>query len=80
MGSYFNISLSVFRQPYAEGATRPDHVGKGLLSLGLQQREKLVIYADTRADWLMAAIGKNFFRFLFVGSPRHRRPRCVHLM
>ena len=37
---------------------RSDYFGKGLRSLGLQQREKLVIYADTRADWLMAAIGE----------------------
>jgi len=36
---------------------RSEACGKGLRSLGLQQRENIIIYADTRADWLMAAIG-----------------------
>ena len=49
--------LALFRQTYSEVDDRSDSFGKGLRSLGLQQREKLVIYMDTKADWLMAAIG-----------------------
>jgi len=51
------LLVAFFRHTYSEVDDRSDSFGKGLRYLGLQQREKLVIYMDTKADWLMAAIG-----------------------
>ena len=32
-----------------------DHFGRGLRAMGLQPREKMAIFADTRAEWMMVA-------------------------
>ena len=32
-----------------------DYFGRGLRQLGLQPRQKLCVFADTRAEWMIAA-------------------------
>jgi len=41
---------------YVDVASRADLLGKGLRELGLQPRDKVVLYANTCADWMTTAI------------------------
>jgi len=41
---------------YVDVAARAELLGKGLRELGLQPRDKVVIYANTCADWMMTSI------------------------
>ena len=40
---------------YEEADTMADNFGRGLRVLGMAPRDKLCLYADTRAEWLIAA-------------------------
>ena len=42
---------------YEDLDSTADYFGRGLRSLGLNPREKLCVYADTRAEWMIAAQG-----------------------
>ena len=48
MGDYQFIS-------YVEACERIDAIGRGFLSLGLQPGEKILIFAETRPEWLLSA-------------------------
>jgi len=41
---------------YQEMGRRVSKVGRGLRELGMEPRERLVVYADTSADWLVCAL------------------------
>eukprot|EP00928_Gymnodinium_smaydae_P061414 TRINITY_DN45496_c0_g1_i1.p1 TRINITY_DN45496_c0_g1~~TRINITY_DN45496_c0_g1_i1.p1 ORF type:complete len:729 (+),score=212.97 TRINITY_DN45496_c0_g1_i1:76-2262(+) len=40
---------------YEEYGERVEHMGSGLVALGLRPQEKLVIYAETQKDWMVSA-------------------------
>lgn len=42
---------------YNDVDTLAENFGKGLRSLGLKPKDKIGIFAETRAEWLIAAIG-----------------------
>ena len=57
---------------YAEVDVRARAFGKGLAALGQQVRENIVIFSETKADWMIAAQGcfaQNFPRRLFIFFP-----------
>jgi len=41
---------------YSEVNTKADELGKGLRELGVQPGEKIVLYANTCADWMVSAV------------------------
>lgn len=41
---------------YGQVMDRVDHLAAGLLSIGLKSNENIVIYAETRAEWLICAM------------------------
>ena len=54
---------------YAEVDVRARAFGKGLAALGQQVRENIVIFSETKADWMIAAQGcfaQNFPRRCFI--------------
>ena len=56
---------------YAEVDVRARAFGKGLAALGQQVRENIVIFSETKADWMIAAQGcfaQNFPRRFFTFS------------
>lgn len=57
---------------YAEVDVRARAFGKGLAALGQQVRENIVIFSETKADWMIAAQGcfaQNFPRRFFIIFP-----------
>ncbi|CAF4775860.1 unnamed protein product, partial [Rotaria sp. Silwood2] len=40
---------------YVEACNRISSIGRGLLSLGLKPGDKILIYAETRPEWLLTA-------------------------
>jgi len=42
---------------YKELDTKADFLGKGLRELGVQPKDKIVLYANTCAEWMMSAVG-----------------------
>jgi len=44
-------------QTYNDVATQAENLGKGLRELGLSPKDKVVLYANTRAEWMISAIG-----------------------
>ena len=40
---------------YEDLDSTSDYFGRGLRQLGLQPRQKLCVFADTRAEWMIAA-------------------------
>ena len=53
-----NFDLGDYRWiTYEELDSTADYFGRGLRHLGLEPRERLVIFADTRAEWMIAAQG-----------------------
>ena len=49
---------------FAEAGVIADNFGRGLRQLGLQPKEHVVIFAETRAEWMLAAHG--MFKYNFV--------------
>ena len=49
MGDYQFLS-------YREACERIDGIGRGFLSLGLRPGEKILIFAETRPEWLLSAL------------------------
>jgi len=43
-------------QTYAEVSTEVDNLGKGLRELGIQPRDKIVVYGNTCAEWIISSI------------------------
>jgi len=52
---------------FNEAHSTSSSFGKGLKELGIASEESIVIYADTRAEWLMAALGA-FSQSITVGT------------
>jgi len=44
-------------QTYSQVAAKADCLGKGLREIGAKQRDRVVIYANTSAEWMICAIG-----------------------
>merc|ERR1719318_1593531 len=44
-------------QTYSEVAAQAEHMGRGLREVGVRPREKVVLYANTCAEWMVAAAG-----------------------
>lgn len=42
------------------------YVGRGLQMLGMKSRDKLVMYCDTKAEWMITAVGCFKFNFTLV--------------
>ena len=42
---------------FIETEQMAQHFGKGLIELGIKPRDKIVIFAETRAEWMIAAHG-----------------------
>ena len=42
------------------------HVYRGLQMLGMKSRDKLVMYCDTKAEWMITAVGCFKFNFTLV--------------
>ena len=40
---------------YRQACERIEMIGRGLLSLGLKPRDRVLIYAETRPEWLLTA-------------------------
>ena len=51
---------------YNEVLDKVELFGRGLLALGQRTKENLVIFADTRAEWMIAA--QSCFSFNFPGK------------
>ena len=47
---------------------RVDSLGQGLLALGLQPRQYILLFAETRAEWMIAV--QTAFRYNFSGKRR----------
>jgi len=43
-------------QTYDEVHTKAEHLGKGLRELGVKPKDKVVLYANTCADWMVSAV------------------------
>eukprot|EP00092_Neocalanus_flemingeri_P016880 GFUD01018258.1.p1 GENE.GFUD01018258.1~~GFUD01018258.1.p1 ORF type:complete len:731 (+),score=161.78 GFUD01018258.1:266-2194(+) len=43
-------------QSYSDLNTKAEHFGKGLRELGVEPRDKIVLYANTCADWMVSAM------------------------
>lgn len=43
-------------QTYRETFERIDAIGRGLLSIGLKKGDRILIFAETRAEWLLTAL------------------------
>ena len=41
---------------YREAFNRIERIGRGLLSIGARPGEKILIFAETRAEWLLTAL------------------------
>jgi long-chain acyl-CoA synthetase len=41
---------------YEDADSTAEHLGRGLRSLGMQPKERICIFADTRAEWFLTAI------------------------
>ncbi|XP_037090567.1 long-chain-fatty-acid--CoA ligase 4-like [Pollicipes pollicipes] len=55
------FSMGEFRWvSYVEFAERAEWFGRALREVGLQPGDRLVIFAETRAEWLIAAVGAFF--------------------
>lgn len=50
-------------QNYSEVSDRVDHVGAGLLGIGHKTGENLVIFSDTRPEWLITGLASLKFGF-----------------
>merc|ERR1719180_13892 len=44
-------------QTYSQVAAKADCLGRGLREIGAKPRDRVVIYANTSADWMICAIG-----------------------
>lgn len=44
-------------ESYRDVAANVDAFGKGIRYLGIQPRQTICIFADTRAEWLVSALG-----------------------
>ena len=44
-------------QTYSQVAAKADCLGKGLREVGVKPRDRVVIYANTSAEWMVCAIG-----------------------
>jgi len=44
-------------QTYSQVAAKADCLGRGLREIGVKPRDRVVIYANTSADWMICAIG-----------------------
>jgi long-chain acyl-CoA synthetase len=42
---------------YGEYFTRIEHFGAGLVKLGMQPKDNLIIFADTQYQWMLSAFG-----------------------
>jgi long-chain acyl-CoA synthetase len=52
---------------YTEAHATSTHFGKGLRALGQLPRTPIAIYAETRAEWLMSAMGA-FSQSIYVAT------------
>ena len=50
-----DLSSSAFASNLLILDSTSDYFGRGLRQLGLQPREKLCVFADTRAEWMITA-------------------------
>jgi long-chain acyl-CoA synthetase len=48
LGEY---KFTTYRQSY----TRIENIGKGLLSIGAKPSDKILIFSETRSEWLLSA-------------------------
>ena len=56
--SIFPVRVTLTRKyciSFADLDSTSDYFGRGLRALGLQPRQKLCVFADTRAEWMIAA-------------------------
>ncbi|CAF1363791.1 unnamed protein product [Adineta steineri] len=51
---------------YREACSRIDSIGRGLLSLGAKQGDRILIYAETRPEWLLSAFAAFRHGFTLV--------------
>ncbi len=51
---------------YTEVDQKATAIGRGLRLLGIQARDKLVMYCDTKAEWMITAIGCFKFNVTLV--------------
>ena len=50
---------------YEEAFTKVTHFGSGLLALGQKPKKNILIYCDTKAEWMIAA--QACFKYNFPG-------------
>jgi len=55
---FTKLQLGVYTwQTYTEVAAQAEHLGRGLREVGVRPRDKVVLYANTCAEWMVAAVG-----------------------
>jgi len=55
---FIGFSLfDIFRRTFTQMDSEAESFGRGLRELGLKAKENVVLFAETRAEWLIAANG-----------------------
>lgn len=57
---------------YEDVFTRVTHFGSGLMALGQKPKKTILIYCETKAEWMIAA--QACFKFNFPGQPSQNLP------
>ena len=65
-------------QTYAEVGARSKNLGSGLAALGQQVRENILIFADTKAEWIIAS--QACFYYNYPGNNNHREGFFIFLI
>lgn len=69
---FFSLNLQVIMgeyrwTTYEDVFTRVTHFGSGLMALGQKPKKTILIYCETKAEWMIAA--QACFKFNFPGQP-----------